>query len=87
MERFLSQFQPGIGIFFLTFSLCFNPKNTLQEVRMEGLVSSEHSSHLIVVWGVDVLVNAVSSELHLEKKRGIQAAGPFSALKHPTLQF
>lgn len=57
------------GFFFLLFRyiLMPDPTNTLQEVRMKRLVSSEDSSHLIMIRGVDVLVNAVSSELHLGK--------------------
>lgn len=39
---------------------------------MERLVGSEDSSHLIMIRGVDVFINAVSSELHLGEKENTQ---------------
>lgn len=38
---------------------------TLHKVRVVGLVGREHRRHLIVVGGVDVLVNAIAGQLYL----------------------
>lgn len=38
---------------------------TLHEVGVVGLVGREHGRHLIVVGGVDVLVNAIAGQLYL----------------------
>lgn len=38
---------------------------TLHEVGVVGLVGRKHRRHLVVVGGVDVLVNAVAGQLYL----------------------
>lgn len=38
---------------------------TLHKVRVVGLVGREHRRHLVVVGGVDVLVNAIAGQLYL----------------------
>lgn len=40
---------------------------TLHEVRMVRLVRGEHCGHLIVISGVDVLINTVPRQLYLLK--------------------
>lgn len=42
---------------------------TLHEVRVIRLVGCEHGRHLIVVGGVDVLVNAIAGQLYLREMR------------------
>lgn len=38
---------------------------TLDEVRVVGLMSGKHRGHLVVVGRMDVLINAVPSQLYL----------------------
>lgn len=40
---------------------------TLHEVRMVRLVRGEHCGHLIMISGVDVLINTVPRQLYLLK--------------------
>lgn len=63
--RLRSPFRVRTGHAWTVTALYF----TLHEVRVIRLVSCEHGRHLIVVGGVDVLVNAIAGQLYLRERR------------------
>lgn len=52
-----------ISFHFMRVCVC---ARTLQEVRVQRWVRAQHCAHLIVVWRVDVLKDAVTSQFHLQ---------------------
>lgn len=50
---------------FVPLSFLLEELNTLEQVMVKRLVGGQDGRHLVVVGGVDVLVNAVACKLHL----------------------